>query len=289
MEEEKQKPRASSTASDAGELESFICSITSEVMKDPVTLADGHTYERWAIADWFSRGNKTSPLTNEPLETLDYKSNHTLRQAIEEYQKKQEQRQQELVEAKKIAQESKETSATLQSEVVSRFGFLPNTQVKNAHHPFLKAVDAFHKAIRAELLQITSVKWEKQAANTIAGTVLRSLRKKEFNALLANPVNGEGILSILVPFLRKYIKEHPILLEATYPALSKQLETQLYNTSSPDYFAAFVDEDQSGEGNDSPPDSKDESSNEQNEDTSQVQKQKPSDQEQGQQRSCLVM
>ncbi len=40
----------------------FICSITSEIFKDPVIAEDGHTYERSAIEDWFKK-NSTSPNT----------------------------------------------------------------------------------------------------------------------------------------------------------------------------------------------------------------------------------
>jgi hypothetical protein len=35
-------------------------------MRNPVTAADGVTYERAAIEDWFQR-SASSPVTNEPL------------------------------------------------------------------------------------------------------------------------------------------------------------------------------------------------------------------------------
>jgi hypothetical protein len=43
--------------------EDFKCpiSVTDELMKDPVVAADGHTYERAAIEEWFNNGH-----TNEP-------------------------------------------------------------------------------------------------------------------------------------------------------------------------------------------------------------------------------
>jgi hypothetical protein len=44
----------------------FLCPITQDVMKDPVMLMDGHSYERKAIVDWLQR-SKRSPLTNEEL------------------------------------------------------------------------------------------------------------------------------------------------------------------------------------------------------------------------------
>ena len=44
----------------------FECPISGELMVDPVTCADGHTYERSQIATWL-RSHDTSPKTNEPL------------------------------------------------------------------------------------------------------------------------------------------------------------------------------------------------------------------------------
>jgi len=37
-----------------------------QVMKDPVTAADGHTYERGAIVHWM-HANGVSPVTHQPL------------------------------------------------------------------------------------------------------------------------------------------------------------------------------------------------------------------------------
>nr|XP_043611866.1 putative E3 ubiquitin-protein ligase LIN-2 [Erigeron canadensis] len=46
----------------------YICPLTGLIFKDPVTLETGQTYERVAIAEWFSEGNKSCPVTNEILE-----------------------------------------------------------------------------------------------------------------------------------------------------------------------------------------------------------------------------
>lgn len=42
----------------------FVC--LQQVMKDPVTAADGHTYERGAIVHWM-HANGVSPVTHQPL------------------------------------------------------------------------------------------------------------------------------------------------------------------------------------------------------------------------------
>ncbi|KAJ9549220.1 hypothetical protein OSB04_021763 [Centaurea solstitialis] len=46
----------------------YLCPLTGFLFKDPVTLENGQTYERVAIAEWFSKGNKTCPVTREMLE-----------------------------------------------------------------------------------------------------------------------------------------------------------------------------------------------------------------------------
>jgi hypothetical protein len=42
------------------------CPISLEVLVDPVTASDGHTYERGCIAAWL-RIHETSPMTGEPM------------------------------------------------------------------------------------------------------------------------------------------------------------------------------------------------------------------------------
>jgi len=50
-------------------------------MRDPVSTADGHTYEREAIARWLEN-RRTSPKTNEPLESVVLVANLSIRSLI---------------------------------------------------------------------------------------------------------------------------------------------------------------------------------------------------------------
>ncbi len=63
-----------------------VCPITQAVMVDPVITADGHTYERTAIAKWL-RDHDTSPNTNNPLDHKRLTPNYALRIMIEELQR----------------------------------------------------------------------------------------------------------------------------------------------------------------------------------------------------------
>ncbi len=63
----------------------FLCPITQDIMKDPVMLVDGHSYERKAIVDWLQRSNR-SPLTNEVLvDRTIMIDNYALKSAIGNY------------------------------------------------------------------------------------------------------------------------------------------------------------------------------------------------------------
>ena len=64
----------------------FICSITLEVMKDPVICSDGHTYERSAIEKWLST-NSYSPITRQIITNNSLIPNIALRNIIQEYEK----------------------------------------------------------------------------------------------------------------------------------------------------------------------------------------------------------
>ena len=58
--------------------------MSSEIMRDPVTCADGHSYERTEIERWLST-HSTSPRTGAQLPNNVITSNHALRNAIEEW------------------------------------------------------------------------------------------------------------------------------------------------------------------------------------------------------------
>lgn len=61
----------------------FLCPISLEMMRDPVTLSTGMTYDRGSIEKWLGFGNKTCPTTNQVLESDELIPNHTLRRLIQ--------------------------------------------------------------------------------------------------------------------------------------------------------------------------------------------------------------
>lgn len=63
---------------------SFMCPLSYEVMRDPVMSADGHSYERECIQQWFDTGHDTSPMTGLRLANTLLTPNIVLRAAIAE-------------------------------------------------------------------------------------------------------------------------------------------------------------------------------------------------------------
>lgn len=63
---------------------SFCCPITTELLRDPVVAADGHTYERQHIKEWLQKSD-TSPMTNEPMDHKHLIPNLALRAVMEAY------------------------------------------------------------------------------------------------------------------------------------------------------------------------------------------------------------
>ncbi|XP_056322059.1 WD repeat, SAM and U-box domain-containing protein 1-like [Danio aesculapii] len=67
----------------------FICPITRELMKEPVIAADGYSYEREAIESWINTPNRSSPMTNLPLQTTILTLNRSLKMAIQRWKSSQ--------------------------------------------------------------------------------------------------------------------------------------------------------------------------------------------------------
>eukprot|EP00658_Telonema_sp_P-2_P028428 TRINITY_DN21783_c0_g1_i2.p1 TRINITY_DN21783_c0_g1~~TRINITY_DN21783_c0_g1_i2.p1 ORF type:complete len:188 (-),score=29.53 TRINITY_DN21783_c0_g1_i2:128-691(-) len=78
-----QAAESMASAQDTSPPENFVCPITHELMTDPVVCADGYTYEKDAIENWFAQ-KEVSPMTNEQVETR-LIPNHSLRSQIMEW------------------------------------------------------------------------------------------------------------------------------------------------------------------------------------------------------------
>ncbi|CAN8285057.1 unnamed protein product [Cochlearia groenlandica] len=64
----------------------FLCPISLEIMKDPVIVSTGITYDRDSIEKWLFTGKKSScPVTKQVITGVDLTPNHTLRRLIQSW------------------------------------------------------------------------------------------------------------------------------------------------------------------------------------------------------------
>lgn len=64
----------------------FRCPISLEIMSDPVILSSGHTFDRSSIQRWLDSGNRTCPITKQPLPRhFTLIPNHAMRSLISNY------------------------------------------------------------------------------------------------------------------------------------------------------------------------------------------------------------
>ncbi|GMH26549.1 hypothetical protein Nepgr_028392 [Nepenthes gracilis] len=64
----------------------FLCPISLEIMRDPVAISTGITYDRANIEKWiFSSNNTTCPVTKQHLRDFELTPNHTLRRLIQSW------------------------------------------------------------------------------------------------------------------------------------------------------------------------------------------------------------
>ncbi|KAG5529755.1 hypothetical protein RHGRI_030216 [Rhododendron griersonianum] len=63
----------------------FRCPISLDLMKDPVTLPSGITYDRENIERWIESGNRTCPVTNQALGSFEQIPNHAIRRMIQDW------------------------------------------------------------------------------------------------------------------------------------------------------------------------------------------------------------
>ncbi|XP_020202551.1 U-box domain-containing protein 21 [Cajanus cajan] len=63
----------------------FRCPVTLDMMKDPVTVSTGITYDRDSIEKWIESGNRTCPVTKTELTNFDMIPNHAIRRMIQDW------------------------------------------------------------------------------------------------------------------------------------------------------------------------------------------------------------
>lgn len=63
----------------------FRCPLSKELMRDPVVVSTGQTYDRPFIQKWLKAGNRTCPLTQQVLSHTNLTPNHLIREMISQW------------------------------------------------------------------------------------------------------------------------------------------------------------------------------------------------------------
>ena len=95
----------------------FLCPINLTIMKDPVIMPDGQTYERKAIEKAL-KISPFSPITKKPLNIKDATTNYALKSMIEKYMEKGENPLKKIKHPQKIDKRNKTKIKTFKAEVI---------------------------------------------------------------------------------------------------------------------------------------------------------------------------
>ncbi|MFS7937254.1 putative U box domain, armadillo-like helical, Zinc finger, RING/FYVE/PHD-type [Helianthus anomalus] len=108
--------------------DAFICPLSKQIMKDPVTLENGQTFQREAIEKWFNEckenGRKlVCPLTLRELKTTDMNPSIALRNTIEEWNARNE--------AVQLDFTRKSLTSSSETDVLQALRFIQQLATKN--------------------------------------------------------------------------------------------------------------------------------------------------------------
>ncbi|XP_068647274.1 U-box domain-containing protein 44-like [Aristolochia californica] len=84
-----EEPKEKTLQNQHDPFDSFKCPLCGEVMKDPVAIICGHSFEHNAISEYFLRGEKTCPTCKIDLHSLDLTPNISLRNSIQEWEQRE--------------------------------------------------------------------------------------------------------------------------------------------------------------------------------------------------------
>ncbi|KAL9401751.1 hypothetical protein Peur_005600 [Populus x canadensis] len=146
----------------------FLCPISLELMRDPVIVATGQTYERSYIQRWIDTDNSTCPKTQQKLEHLTLTPNYVLRSLI--------------------------TQWCTEHKVEQPTG-LANGRIKKSDGSF-RVVSGDMAAIQATVRRLSSRSIEERRA---AVSEIRSLSKRSTDNRIL--VAGAGAIPVLVNLL----------------------------------------------------------------------------------------
>ena len=100
----------------------FLCPITLAIMRDPVIMSDGQTYERKAIEQAL-KVSPLSPITKKPISMKDARTNYALKSMISKFLDKKENPIKKIKQPQTIEKNKKTKIKTFKAEVIDDPGY----------------------------------------------------------------------------------------------------------------------------------------------------------------------
>ncbi|KAI3757340.1 hypothetical protein L6452_04876 [Arctium lappa] len=159
--------------------DAFICPLSKQIMRDPVTLENGQTFEREAIEKWFNdckeNGRKlVCPLTLKELKTMDMNPSIALRNTIEEWNARNEAVQLDMA-FKSL------TPGSVESDILQALKFIQQLCTKNVSNKHIIRNAELIPTI-VDMLKSTSRKVRCRALETLRAVVEDDNDNKEIMA-----------------------------------------------------------------------------------------------------------
>ncbi|XP_020113489.1 U-box domain-containing protein 44-like [Ananas comosus] len=179
--------------------DAFVCPLTKQIMRDPVTIETGYTFDREAILKWFrecqNNGRKLAcPLTRKELRSTDLNPSIALRNAIDEWTQRNEAKELDKAHRLLLSSASSEQDALRALEFVVNVSWKRSRAVYNGG--LIPTISGLLKSgsitLRSKALEVLRIVAEENNEN-----------KEDIGA-------GDTIRTIVKFLLHEYIKEREL-------------------------------------------------------------------------------
>lgn len=222
--------------------EEFLCSITTDLLLDPVVAADGHSYSRAGITEWMRRGRRTSPRTNEPLADERLVPNHTLRaQVLEWIEAHRLDRRLPSRQAASAAAAAAASAASVRTaSAISASAITPNEAdpTPNAAYDTVSNTVMLPQYVESEPVEEAAVLSLPHALPVRAGAAPRVSARPTLPLAMASPQYAPAAIPVAMPVPAQPVvaqqQQQQLELEPEPAADHEEQEWQMVPTSFPD-------------------------------------------------------
>ncbi|KAK3005967.1 hypothetical protein RJ639_017271 [Escallonia herrerae] len=182
----------------------FKCPISMDVMKSPVSLCTGVTYDRASITTWLDSGHNTCPATMQVLQSTDVVPNLTLRRLIRVWSDSLLLRpppdsasSPPWIPAPAVSKQQLLDSVKSVRDVTSLANIVSFAKYSDENREFLANFDGFLPAIYEVLREATAIQVIEQIVAVLDLIVSESRVKKQLHQLMFSGNNGDCLPAFL--------------------------------------------------------------------------------------------